>query len=213
MNKKNQTVDLSDLIISKDEALDILGDLLGTSPADTGLFGDKPVKISKPRPQWRIDGAVIVTNSCTCRTCGYAHKMLNPKVMASMSYVDADGRVLKSVKTSDYNLLLEIKGGPYHGKASAPSAIDVDNFLVEITYEEIIIDNIDFCQHCLTGDASSTPMSVVRLALHNQQISALRKKEADSAPNKEFKDRLHLERAEAAERKLMDLIDSLDKDA
>lgn len=215
MNQSNSTqvVDLSDLFVTKDEALDLLGDLLGDSPTETSLFGDKPIKLTKPRPQWHADGAVIVTNFCSCRTCGAKQVNLNPQVLISMSYIDHEGRVLKSVKTSDYNLLLEVKGGPYEGKKTAPKEIDLDALVLDVVEEVIKIEDVDFCSSCLVQSAEPTmTLALLKKVLHNQQLTKQRKQDNDTSSNKEFKNRLHLERAERAEKELMDLIETLDKD-
>lgn len=215
MNQSNSTqvVDLSDLFVTKDEALDLLGDLLGDSPTETSLFGDKPIKLTKPRPQWQVDGVVVVHNQCMCNSCASVHEYINPKLLLSMSYVDHAGNVLKAVKTSDYNLLLEVKGGPYFGKKTAPAEIDITDYSAKIRHEFIRVENVDFCDECLRGMFREEQIreQVVKI-IHNQHSAELRKQENDTASNKEFKNRLHLERAERAEKELMDLIETLDKD-
>jgi hypothetical protein len=210
-SKTTPVVDLSDLFVTKDEAIDLLGDLLGSDPLETSLFGDKPVKITKPRPQWQIDGTVVVTQACKCRTCGTQQTHLNPKLLVAMSYVDHNGIVLKSIQTDDYNLLLEVNGGPFKGKKTAPSAIVVEDYSKETTYKSIQVEDVDFCQDCY-AESGFLSLEIIHEVLHNQQVSALRRKESDTSSNKEFRNKLHLERAEAAERKLMELIDSMDKE-
>ena len=211
MKTQNQIVDLSDLFVTQDEALDLLGDLLEADPTTTSLFGGKPVKISKPRPQWRIDGTLVVTNRCKCRTCGTEHDNLNHKVLVSMSYVDHEGRILKSVQTDDYNLLLAVKGGPYAGKKTAPTEIDPDNFLGNISYKTIDIEDIDFCDSCFDQSAGRAKFDVLKRALFNQQQSKLRKQENDTAPNKEFRNQLDKQRAEEAEQRLLDFMESFEQ--
>lgn len=205
-------IDLTDLIsttapASRAEALDLLGDLVGATDT-TSLFGDKPVKLSKPRPTWHIDGAVIVTNVCSCRTCKTVHQNLNPKVLVSMSYVDSDGNVLKTIQTSDYNLLLEVKGGPYAGKKTAPKELSLDDLAVAITYRELRIADIDFCGSCLGTSSQEAPLALLKRVLHNQHLSAVKCLENDTKASPVVKDRLSDDKAAAAEKALFDLVEN-----
>lgn len=212
MKTQNQVVDLSDLLVTQDEALDLLGDLLVEDPSKTSLFGGKPVKISKPRPQWQVDGAIVVHSQCMCKSCATAHEFINPKLLLSMSYVDHEGNVLKSVKTSDYNLLLEVKGGPFFGKKNIPEHLDPIDFTHKITHEILRMEDVDFCSECLRGIYREEDLreQMVKI-IQNQHATEVRKKENDTAPNKEFRNKLDKERAEAAEQRLMDYMDSLEQ--
>lgn len=207
-------VDLSDLIsstapTSRAEALDLLGDLVGATDT-TSLFGDKPVKLSKPRPTWHIDGALILTNRCHCRSCGNPVRDTNPKMLVSMSYVDHEGNVLKSVQTSDYALLLEVKGGPFAGKKTAPEALDPENYIKVVTHRSVTVEDVDFCHQCITKITCNDGLSDehLRLIIHNQHTTALRKKETDTKASPVVKDRLSDDKAAAAEKALFDLVEN-----
>lgn len=207
-------IDLTDLIsttapASRAEALDLLGDLVGATDT-TSLFGDKPVKLSKPRPTWHIDGALILTNRCNCRSCGGVVKDTNPKMLVSMSYVDHEGNILKSVQTSDYALLLEVKGGPFAGRKNAPEALDPENYVRVVTHRSVTVEDVDFCNHCVTKITCRDGLSDehLRRIIHNQHTTALRKKEADTKASPVVKDRLSDDKAAAAEKALFDLVEN-----
>jgi hypothetical protein len=211
MNQSNtamQTVDLSDLFVTKEEALDLLGDLLGTVTSQTGLFGDAPVKVARPRPKWQVDGLITLSNVCTCNSCGNTYRYRNPKLMVAMSQVDYLGVTLKSIKTSDYALLLQVKGGPYFGKANPPTEIDPSVFLVKMSQESITVANVDMCELCFAdAETDEDRLLLAQEIIKNQHFSALTALTADTAPNKNNKD---IQKMEDAERKLLDYIQALE---
>jgi hypothetical protein len=190
-------IDLSDLLVkapvaSKDEALDLLGDLL--DPTQTSLFGDKPIKITKPRPKWRIDGFVVVQRICKCLTCGALHKEVNPLIMLSESLIDHEGRVLRSQKTSDPESL------------RLKDQLDWESMVV--SEETIGIDPVTFCNHCL---ASGVSQELIMTAFDNQRKETLRKQTNDDIVKSAVSAKAAQERAEAAEKRLFDLIDQYEK--
>lgn len=190
-------IDLSDLLVkapvaSKDEALDLLGDLL--DPTQTSLFGDKPIKITKPRPKWRIDGFVVVQRTCKCLTCGALHKEVNPLIMLSESLVDHEGRVLRSQKTSDPESL------------RLKDQLDWDSMIV--SEETIEIDPVTFCNQCIAFGLSQ---ELIMTAFDNQRKETLRKQTNDDIVKSAVSAKAAQERAEAAEKRLFDLIDQYEK--
>lgn len=190
-------IDLSDLLVkapvaSKDEALDLLGDLL--DPTQTSLFGDKPIKITKPRPKWRIDGFTVVQKVCTCLTCQARHVDVNPLIMLSESLVDHEGRVLRSQKTSDPESL------------RLKDQLDWDSMTFA---EEIIeVDPVTFCNNCLVGGHNEF---LIRMAFDNQRKEALRKQANDDIVKTAVKAKAERERAEVAERRLFEIIEQYEK--
>lgn len=193
-------IDLSDLLVasskvpmaSKDEALDLLGDLL--DPTQTSLFGDKPIKITKPRPKWRIDGFVIVQRVCNCLTCGHKHEEVNPLIMLSESLVDHEGRVLRSQKTSDPESL------------RLKDQLDWDSMT---TSEEVVeVDPVTFCKYCTAVGVSK---ELIMTAFENQRKETLRKQANDDIVKSAVSAKAAQERAEAAEKRLFDLLDQFEK--
>jgi hypothetical protein len=175
---------------SRDEALDLLGDLIPAT--STGLFGDKPVKLVKPRPKWHVLGLTIIHRECTCLTCKTTHKLVNPLIMLTESLIDHEGRVLKSVKTHSPESIREK---------------DVDYSKLEILEESITIDPISFCQNCI-----STDLSAERIvdAFKNQCKLDAQRVNNDNIIKSASALKATRERAEEAEKKLFALIDKLD---
>lgn len=93
--------------MTKSDAYDILGDLLGSAPTDnTTLFGDeRPKTKAKPKPTWKLGGITLLYKTTKCNCCGTIHTEVNPLVMAHETMVDADGNVIKSQDTSNPALL------------------------------------------------------------------------------------------------------------
>lgn len=189
-------LDLTDLISStrsctKDEALDLLGDLLSSDV--TGLFGDAPAKISKPRPKWQVDGFIIVNKVCHCKTCGKRHVDVNPLILLSESLVDHEGRVLKSQKTSTPESIRQA---------------GVDFSELEIIEEAINVDDIAFCSHCIRhGITAETVQAAFRNQIALQQLKATNDALIKSASAL----KATRESTEEAEKKLFELLDRFER--
>lgn len=152
MTKPTPILDLSDLCVTQDEALDLLGDLL--PEGDKGLFDDSPKKLAKPRPKWVVDGFVIVRKVTQCSGCGLHHEETNSLILVSESLVAWDGNVLKSHKTAfPENLRHQ----------------DLDYDELDVKEEWIKLADVDFCEHC------PTTKSAVLAAFSRQRNTALGK--------------------------------------
>lgn len=93
--------------MSKADAIDLLGDLMGIAPTDnTNLFGEeRPKAPRKSAPKWQLSGLVLLYKSTTCNNCGTVHTEINPLVMAHEELVAHDGSIVKSQTTSDPALI------------------------------------------------------------------------------------------------------------
>lgn len=188
-------VDLSDLMFStkatsRDEALDLLGDLIPAT--STGLFGDKPVKLTKPRPKWKVEGFTIIHRKCRCLSCNTVHKLINPMILLTESLIDHEGNVLKSVKTHTPESIREK---------------DTDYSSYKILEETIEIDPVAFCQNCITWGIQ--PERIVD-AFKNQCKLDAQRVNNDNIIKSASALKATRERAEEAEKKLFALIDKLD---
>jgi hypothetical protein len=169
---------------TKDEALDLLGEFL--DPTVTGLFGDRPIKIAKPRPKWHVDGFYVIKRRVTCLTCGGVHLEANPRILLSESLIDHEGNVLKSVKSSNPESLRHS---------------DVDYSQLRFFEELVDAEPVCFCNHCFTRRDASP--ETVELAFRNQLTLDRARKEAEALPATGARD---LMKAEQAEKELFDLI-------
>lgn len=186
---------LGDLLPTRDEALDLLGDLLPATA--TGLFGDKPAKIVKPRPQWRLDGFVVVRQKCRCLNCGNLQVLPNPLILISESYVDVDGNILKSKKTSNPDYVMPKTGENFMHHT------DINYEFLPVTHETVMVEPSSLCGVCYPeGDSAS---DIVLRAFTLQRQQAARREQLANTTVKVDPDV-----ALAAERRLLDMIDSWD---
>ncbi len=144
--------------MSKSDALDLLGDLLGSAPTDnTTLFGEeRPKSKAKPKPQWKLGGITLLYKTTTCNCCGAVHTEINPLVMAHETMSDADGNVIKSQATSNPALLNSLDFN------SLGDSLPIDTKYIELR-------PIPFCIECV----ESIALKDLRALFLSQQKAAI----------------------------------------
>lgn len=177
--------------MSKSDALDLLGDLLGQSPTDnTTLFGEeRPKAKAKPRPQWKLSGITLLYKTTTCNCCGTVHTEVNPLVMAREVMQDADGNTIKEQATSNPALL--------HSKDFSLDELPTETKFLELR-------PVPFCVECVETLAATD----LRRLFLSQQKAAIIESAVQTAT--ELAD-LN-ERKAAAEARLLKLAESWEHD-
>lgn len=178
--------------MSKAEAFDLLGDLLGQTPSDnTTLFGEeRPKAKAKPRPAWKLAGITLLYKSTTCNCCGTVHTEVNPLVLARETMSDADGNVIKEQSTSNPALL--------HSKD-----FSLDDLPTETKYIEL--RPVPFCVECVEGLASKD----LRSLFLSQQKAAI----VESAVQTATELAALNEKKAQAEAKLLQLAEAWEQDS
>lgn len=180
------------MTMSKSDALDLLGDLLGQTPTDnTTLFGEeRPKAKSKPRPQWKLSGITLLYKTTTCNCCGTVHTEINPLVMAREILTDADGNVTKEQATSNPALL--------HSKD-----FSLDDLPTETKYIEL--RPVPFCVECVETLAATD----LRQLFLSQQKAAIIESAVQTATELAGLN----EQKAAAEARLLKLAESWEQDS
>lgn len=180
------------MTMTKSDALDLLGDLLGQTPTDnTTLFGEeRPKAKSKPRPQWKLSGITLLYKTTTCNCCGAVHTEINPLVMAREVLTDADGNVTKEQATSNPALL--------HSKD-----FSLDDLPTETKYIEL--RPVPFCVECVETLAATD----LRQLFLSQQKAAIIESAVQTATELAGLN----EQKAAAEARLLKLAESWEQDS
>lgn len=170
--------------MNKEQALDLLGDLIGIAPR-TDLFGET-VKKAKPtpRPKWTPIAVVALYKTTRC-DCGAIHTEVNPLVMIHEQLIAADGRILSDQKTSNPDSVI----------TNLPEALPSS-----VEYYEM--PEVHFCVDCVENLIQTDLLKLFRAQRKAEAI-----KESGEAMLSAVDKKL---KAEEAEKKLLQLAASLE---
>jgi hypothetical protein len=173
----------NNMSITKDIALDFFADLLPAKPKKDSLF-ETPVKHPKKMARrWKVTSVTLIDQVTECRCCMAQITLVNPHMLLTKALNDFDGKIIKTMETD------------------CPE----DSDMALITDETPVIRKsvragyVDVCHACANAH---TPQAL--RALFASQVQKLK---ADPERRK-----LQAEKADKAEKELMDLIAQYDRE-
>lgn len=175
----------NNMSITKDMALDFFADLLPASakPKKESLF-ETPVKQPKKMARrWKVTSVTIIDQITECRCCMAQVTLVNPHMLLTKSLNDFDGKIIKTMETD------------------CPDEVDLAMVTDEtpIIHKSVRASFVDVCRACVDSHQPKALRS-----LFASQVARLK---ADPERRK-----VQAEKADKAERELMDLIAQYDRE-